>query len=178
MKNIVLLIFLSLLFLSCERRGNTYSLREYSKMPEGLSRKAFQKVINQNNSSLNTESGYFKIYDLIQVDISIRRNFPYEDNYLFFNLYATKQDADLIEYNINKLGSIKQDRHFWPSVVLEMFSNSKIGTRGKDQATQKAYRDSVDKYLGQILKVSKYKFKPSSYYADYKRAMRIKKSQQ
>lgn len=182
MKNLTLFIVLSLLIWSCSN-PNAYIVREYIKLPEGLSKNAYIKIVKDKNAFLNSESGYVKIYDLVRVEKGIQRNFPFEHFGLLKYLYAQRKDSSLIYSNILKLGSLKRRYRLWyilPSVYPEVYKNNKTNPNlwipGLDHEIQRAYRDSVDKYLSPILNVSKYKLDINNYFTEYRFAMRVKRA--
>jgi hypothetical protein len=181
LKNILFLLILCSSLSSCSWSIEAYIIREYYKLPLGLSKKTFQKIVDENNQGINSESGFFRIYNLVDIKKSTRRKFYFEDNF-FKDLYAKKKDSILIYSNLSALSSNNsiKGRFIVPSVFLELYSNPKNPNwlnRGIDHNTQLAVRDSMNKYLNPILKVSRYKLNPDLY-GYYKFAMRTKRANQ
>jgi hypothetical protein len=174
MKNAVFILLMGIWVSACTLPASV--VREYSYLPMALSKKEFRKVVEEKNSDIKPENGYVKLYDLVALDRTIRRNLFLEES-LFADSYAQPKDSALLRTNLIRLATMKNRNWVWPSVYPEMYKtkiNPNYWTAWLDRGVQQAYRDSIDMATNPILKASRYKLNPK-YYSVYKYAMQIKK---
>lgn len=154
-----------------------YVLREYTHLAADMTKTEFRMAVEEKNKDIRADEGYMKLYDLVKVDRSIRKNL-YLEEWLFAESYALAKDSSLIRSNLIRLSSIKGRIGVWPSVYQEMYGNKlnpNYWTAWMNKEKQRAIRDSIDMSTTPILKASKYKLDPK-FYIVYKMAMRVNKA--
>jgi hypothetical protein len=157
-----------------------YIVQEYTKLPEGLSKKEFKRAVGERNSRISSELGYVKMYDLVKVSSVEKRNKLFLERELFENSYVLPKDSSVIAENLKRLISINNRLKVWPSVYEKVYGNKlnpHYWSFWMSHEKQQLVRDSIDRATLPILAVSQYKFDPT-YYIVYKQSMKIKKFQQ
>lgn len=164
MKNTLIVLFLCGLLSACTLPA--YIAREYSYLPDGLNKKAFRKVVAEKNADIRAEDGYVKLYDLVQIDRSVRRKLFFEES-LFANSYVKAKDSSILKSSLIRLSSIKDRKYVYPSVYPQMNPrnmNPNYWTAFMAEEKQQAIRDSIDLVTTPILQLSRYKLDPTLFY--------------
>jgi|688.fasta_scaffold170056_2 hypothetical protein len=157
-----------------------YIVQEYGKLPEGLNKKEYKRVVEERNSRISSELGYVKMYDLVKVSPAEKRNKLFLERELFEHSYVLPKDSSVIAENLKRLISINNRLKVWPSVYEKVYGdklNPHYWTFWMSHEKQQLVRDSIDRATLPILAVSQYRFDPT-YYIVYKQSMKIKKYQQ
>ncbi len=154
-----------------------YLSSEYAKLPDGLTKNEFKRLVAERANELAAANGYVKMYKLVPIPGYKRRmKLPFE-NQLFENSYVKPQDSVMISENLNRLMSIKGRNYVWPSIypkVYQLKHNTHFWTIWMSHEKQQVIRDSIDRYTLPILAASKYKPDTHSFYF-YRSIMKLKR---